>query len=59
MAIDPSAPRPELLGFLTERHLATLTTLPPDGTPHAGKNPRAPQTSQARPGTLHEGHIAR
>jgi PPOX class probable F420-dependent enzyme len=34
MAIDPSDPGPELLTFLTERHLATLTTLRPDGTPH-------------------------
>jgi PPOX class probable F420-dependent enzyme len=25
---------PESLAFLTERHLATLTTLRPDGTPH-------------------------
>jgi PPOX class probable F420-dependent enzyme len=25
---------PALLTFLTERHLATLTTLRPDGTPH-------------------------
>ncbi|MCZ2859594.1 pyridoxamine 5'-phosphate oxidase family protein [Blastococcus sp. VKM Ac-2987] len=25
---------PDLLGFLTERHLATLTTLRRDGTPH-------------------------
>jgi PPOX class probable F420-dependent enzyme len=25
---------PELLGFLAERHLATLTTLRSDGTPH-------------------------
>jgi len=25
---------PDLLTFLTERHLATLTTLRPDGTPH-------------------------
>ena len=24
----------EIAGFLTERHLATLTTLRPDGTPH-------------------------
>lgn len=24
----------EIVGFLTERHLATLTTLRPDGTPH-------------------------
>ncbi|MGY2004937.1 pyridoxamine 5'-phosphate oxidase family protein [Blastococcus sp. SYSU DS1024] len=34
MARDPSAPGPGLLEFLTERHLATLTTLRPDGTPH-------------------------
>ncbi len=34
MAIDSSDPGPELLAFLTERHLATLTTLRPDGTPH-------------------------
>jgi PPOX class probable F420-dependent enzyme len=34
VAIDPSDPGPELLAFLTERHLATLTTLRPDGTPH-------------------------
>ena len=34
MARDPSDPGPELLAFLTERHLATLTTLRPDGTPH-------------------------
>jgi F420H(2)-dependent biliverdin reductase len=34
VAIDPSDPGPELLGFLTERHLATLTTLRPDGSPH-------------------------
>jgi PPOX class probable F420-dependent enzyme len=34
MAIDPSDPSPELLAFLTERHLATLTTLRPDGSPH-------------------------
>jgi len=25
---------PETVAFLTERHLATLTTLRPDGTPH-------------------------
>jgi len=31
---DPSDPGPELLAFLTERHLATLTTLRPDGSPH-------------------------
>lgn len=34
MAHDPGDPGPELLAFLTERHLATLTTLRPDGTPH-------------------------
>jgi len=34
VALDPSDPGPELLAFLTERHLATLTTLRPDGTPH-------------------------
>ncbi|MCU1674991.1 MAG: hypothetical protein JWN77_3104 [Frankiales bacterium] len=34
MALDPSALPPEALGFLAERHLATLTTLRPDGTPH-------------------------
>src|SRR3954469_589157 len=34
MAIDPSDPGPELLAFLTGRHLATLTTLRSDGTPH-------------------------
>jgi PPOX class probable F420-dependent enzyme len=32
--IDPLAPGPSLLGFLAERHLATLTTLRPDGSPH-------------------------
>jgi len=30
--LDPLSPG--LLTFLTERHLATLTTLRPDGTPH-------------------------
>jgi PPOX class probable F420-dependent enzyme len=34
VALDPSALPPEALSFLTERHLATLTTLRPDGTPH-------------------------
>jgi PPOX class probable F420-dependent enzyme len=34
VALDPSDPGPELLAFLAERHLATLTTLRPDGTPH-------------------------
>jgi PPOX class probable F420-dependent enzyme len=32
---DPhAAPGPSLLEFLAERHLATLTTLRPDGSPH-------------------------
>ncbi|TYP89902.1 pyridoxamine 5'-phosphate oxidase family protein [Blastococcus xanthinilyticus] len=34
MARDLSDPGQSLLDFLTERHLATLTTLRPDGTPH-------------------------
>jgi len=34
MALDPAALSPEVLAFLTERHLATLTTLRPDGSPH-------------------------
>lgn len=34
MARDLSDPGQGLLDFLTERHLATLTTLRPDGTPH-------------------------
>ena len=34
MAIDPGDPGPDVLAFLTERHLATLTTLRPDGSPH-------------------------
>lgn len=34
MAIDPSDPGEAVLAFLAERHLATLTTLRPDGTPH-------------------------
>ncbi|RZU32996.1 pyridoxamine 5'-phosphate oxidase family protein [Blastococcus saxobsidens] len=34
MARDLSHPGPGLLEFLTERHLATLTTLRADGTPH-------------------------
>jgi PPOX class probable F420-dependent enzyme len=34
VSLDPRAlPEPEL-GFLADRHLATLTTLRPDGTPH-------------------------
>jgi PPOX class probable F420-dependent enzyme len=31
---DPHDLGPALLEFLTERHLATLTTLRPDGSPH-------------------------
>jgi len=31
---DPHHPGPALLQFLTERHLATLTTLRADGSPH-------------------------
>ena len=34
MALDPGALPQEVLDFLRERHLATLTTLRPDGTPH-------------------------
>jgi PPOX class probable F420-dependent enzyme len=34
MAHDPSSLSPEATAFLAERHLATLTTLRPDGTPH-------------------------
>ncbi|MGY1706334.1 pyridoxamine 5'-phosphate oxidase family protein [Geodermatophilus sp. SYSU D00697] len=34
MAHDLDDLGPGLLTFLTERHLATLTTLRPDGTPH-------------------------
>jgi PPOX class probable F420-dependent enzyme len=34
VSIDHTAPPPGALAFLTERHLATLTTLRPDGTPH-------------------------
>ena len=34
MAHDPAALSPAALDFLTTRHLATLTTLRPDGTPH-------------------------
>jgi PPOX class probable F420-dependent enzyme len=32
--IDPTAPGTEVIEFLTERHLATLTTLRADGSPH-------------------------
>lgn len=34
MPHDPHDLAPGALEFLTERHLATLTTLRPDGTPH-------------------------
>ena len=34
MALDPAALPGEVEAFLAERHLATLTTLRPDGTPH-------------------------
>jgi PPOX class probable F420-dependent enzyme len=31
---DPAALPPEVEAFMSERHLATLTTLRPDGSPH-------------------------
>lgn len=34
MRLDPVALPPAALGFLAERHVATLTTLRRDGTPH-------------------------
>jgi PPOX class probable F420-dependent enzyme len=34
MALDPAELPGEVLTFLRERHLATLTTLRPDGSPH-------------------------
>jgi PPOX class probable F420-dependent enzyme len=34
MAHDPGDLDPAVLAFLAERHLATLTTLRPDGSPH-------------------------
>lgn len=34
MALDLDDPGPGVLAFLTERHLATLTTLRADGSPH-------------------------
>ena len=34
MALDPAALPGAVVTFLAERHLATLTTLRPDGTPH-------------------------
>ncbi|MGW0710980.1 pyridoxamine 5'-phosphate oxidase family protein [Streptomyces sp. NPDC002643] len=33
-SVDPSAPDEPYLAFWRERHLCTLTTLRPDGTPH-------------------------
>lgn len=32
--IDPNAPGDDVIAFLAERHLATLTTLRADGSPH-------------------------
>jgi PPOX class probable F420-dependent enzyme len=34
VSLDPAALPEEVLRFLRERHLATLTTLRPDGSPH-------------------------
>jgi PPOX class probable F420-dependent enzyme len=34
MALDPAALPQEVVDFLRERHLATLTTMRADGTPH-------------------------
>ena len=34
MGLDPRALDPTAISFLTERHVATLTTLRPDGSPH-------------------------
>lgn len=34
MALDPDSLSDAVLAFLTERHLATLTTLRADGSPH-------------------------
>lgn len=34
MSFDPADLPPAVLAFAAERHLATLTTLRPDGTPH-------------------------
>jgi PPOX class probable F420-dependent enzyme len=34
VALDPASLSPAALQFLTERHLATLTTVRPDGSPH-------------------------
>jgi PPOX class probable F420-dependent enzyme len=35
MALDPTALPPGAVAFVGERHLATLTTLRPDGSPHS------------------------
>ncbi len=34
MTVDLDDPSAEVLAFLAERHLATLTTVRPDGSPH-------------------------
>lgn len=34
MALDPTNLGPEVVDFLTERHLASLTLVGPDGSPH-------------------------
>ncbi|MCQ8192793.1 pyridoxamine 5'-phosphate oxidase family protein [Streptomyces rugosispiralis] len=34
MSVDPRNPDPEYLAFWRERHVCTLTTPRPDGTPH-------------------------
>lgn len=34
MPLDPTALPPDVVAFARERHLATLTTLRPDGSPH-------------------------
>jgi PPOX class probable F420-dependent enzyme len=34
VALDPAALPPEALAFLAERHIGTLTTVRPDGSPH-------------------------
>jgi F420H(2)-dependent biliverdin reductase len=34
VALDPRALPPDVLAFLADRHLATLATLRPDGSPH-------------------------
>jgi PPOX class probable F420-dependent enzyme len=34
VALDPASLPPDALAFLAERHLATLTTMRADGTPH-------------------------